>query len=100
MDVVIVSADPLNEALQKICMVVPLTSVIQKTGRQFRILIPESQKIPEPGTKGCPGDSLALTEQTRCISTERLLDMKRVGRIKTEAIAAVEAGIRFVLAIP
>lgn len=98
--VVVVTADPINVALPKICIVVPLSTVVGKANRQFRILIPESQKITEPGTNGCPGESIALTEQTRCISTERLLDLKRVGRLKTEAMGAVEAGIKFVLGIP
>ena len=98
--VVVITADPINAALPKICIVVPLSSIVEKANRQFRILIPESQKITEPGTGGCPGDSVALTEQTRCISTERLCNQKRVGRLKTEAIASVEAGVRYVLGIP
>lgn len=97
--VLVMSVDSVNEALP-ICTVVPLSSVSTKANRQFRILIPESQKVPEVGTRGCPGESVALTEQTRCVSIERFLDQKRVARLKTEAIAAVEAGVRFVLGMP
>src|SRR5882762_2592945 len=69
--VLVVSANSLNQNLP-IVVVVPLTSQTQKKNRQFRIVIPESQKISEPGTLGCPGESLALTEQVRMISKNRL----------------------------
>lgn len=98
-DVIVVSTDGMNQAIPT-CIVVPLSSVVEKQNRHSRILIPETQKVPEPGTKGCSGESLALTEQMRCVSIERFLDTKRVAKLKTEAIAAVEAGIRFVLGMP
>lgn len=59
----------------------------------------EAEKTPEPGTKGCPGDSLALTEQVRCISRARL-DPKRIARVSPIALGAVEAGIKYVLGLP
>lgn len=99
LDVLVISVDSINVKLP-ICTFVPLSAQVHKANRQFRILIPESQKIQELGTKGSQGDSLALTEQTRCISIERLLDQKRVARLKTEALGAVEAGVRFILGIP
>lgn len=102
--IMVVSADQVNEALPRIVHVVPLTSQIDGKingfSRQFRFLIRESDKIDEPGTRGCRGDSIALTEQTRCISTERFLDKRRVARLKTEMIAEIESGVRFVLGIP
>ena len=92
----VVSADKINHSPMPICVVVPLSERVHKANRQFRILIPENQKMPEPGTSGLPGDSVALTEQIRCISTERL-DPQRVAKVKPAATAAVEAGIKYVL---
>src|SRR5437879_8325635 len=77
--VLVVSANSINQALP-IVIVVPLTSNMAKKNRQFRIAIPESQKVQEPGTSGCPGESLALTEQVRMISKDRL-DNHRVARV-------------------
>jgi mRNA-degrading endonuclease toxin of MazEF toxin-antitoxin module len=94
--VLVVSADKINQSGMPICVVVPLSTQVHKANRQFRILIPENQKIPEPGTSGCPGDSVALTEQIRSISTDRL-DAQRVAKVKPAATAAVEAGIKYVL---
>ncbi|MGH9873919.1 MAG: type II toxin-antitoxin system PemK/MazF family toxin [Pyrinomonadaceae bacterium] len=94
-EVMVVSVDQLNQRIP-VCVIVPLSAQVQKENRVNRILIPENQKISEPGTRGCPGDSLALTEQIRCISVDRL-DGQRVGRAKPGAIAAVETGIKYVL---
>ncbi len=96
--VLVVSANSINQAIPTV-VIVPLTSQTQKKNRQFRIAIPESQKIPEPGTAGCPGESIALTEQVRMVSTIRL-DNQRVARVTGSAIGAVEAGLSFVLSIP
>lgn len=84
-----------------VVVAVPLTSELHKIegARQFRILIPEKEKIQEPGhTKGCPGESLALTEQVRVLSAERL-PPQRAARLTERALGAVEAGIAFVLDI-
>lgn len=97
--VLVVSASKLNDALPRICVIVPLTTNLDKANRNFRIRILESAKIPEQGTSGCPGDSVALTEQIRCISRDRL-DENRIARAKPVAVAAVEAGIKFVLGLP
>lgn len=93
----IVSANAINDVLP-IVVVVPLSEKLHKANRQHRILIPESEKIQEPGTNGCPGESLALTEQVRMIDKVRL-DPKRVARVTTKAIASVEIGIAYVLGI-
>jgi len=93
----VVSADAVNFALP-VCIVVPLSTQMDKW-RQHRIRIHESDKIQEPGTAGCPGESLALTEQIRVVSVERL-SLKRIACLKPAAMAKVEAGIRYVLAIP
>ena len=95
--VLVISVNSLNSRLP-IVVIVPLSSEIHKIS-QHRIRIPESQKIQEPGTKGCPNVGLALTEQIRCISRNRLGD-KRLARITPAAMAAVEAGIAYILEIP
>lgn len=82
-----------------ICLVVPLSEQTTKANRWFRILIPDSEKIQETGTKGCRGDSLALCEQLRCIDKSRLIG-KRLARAKPAAVAAVETGIKYVLRLP
>ncbi|MEW6211538.1 MAG: type II toxin-antitoxin system PemK/MazF family toxin [Acidobacteriota bacterium] len=96
--VLVISVDIINENLP-ICVIVPLSNQLHKENRHHRIRIVESEKIQEPGTRGCPGDSLALTEQLRCISRNRL-DANRVARLKPIAMGAVEAGIKYVLGLP
>lgn len=96
--VLVVSVDSINSRLP-ICVVVPLSEQVQKVNRLFRILILEAEKIDEPGTIGCPGESLALTEHIRSISRDRL-DPQRVARLRPNAMAAVEAGIKYVLRLP
>lgn len=96
--VVVLSVNVINFSLP-ICVIVPLSGQISKENRHHRIKIPESQKIQEPGTSGCQGDSIALTEQIRCISRTRL-DQRKVARLKPVAIGAVEAGIKYVLGLP
>lgn len=93
--VLVMSDNVINQRLP-ICLVVPLSARTTKGPRQFRILIPDSEKIQEPGTNGCTGDSLALCEQLRCIDQSRL-GAKRLARVKPAAVAAVEAGIKYVL---
>jgi len=96
--VLVLSVNIVNDHLP-ICVVVPLSSKLHKENRQFRIRITAAEKTQEPGTKGCPNDSLALTEQVRCISRNRL-DPKRVARATPIAVGAVESGIKYVLGIP
>jgi mRNA-degrading endonuclease toxin of MazEF toxin-antitoxin module len=97
-EVMVVSIDEINDQVP-ICVIVPLTNALEKENRKNRIRIPANFKVDEPGTKGSPGDSLALTEQIRCISVERL-DRKRVAYLKPTARNAVEGGIKYVLRIP
>ncbi len=96
--VLVVSVNAVNSGLP-VVVVVPLTAKIQKANRNFRILIPDSQKIQELGTSGCTGESLALTEQVRVMDKFQL-DDRRVARLVPAAIGAVEAGLRYVLGIP
>ncbi len=94
--VLVVSVSVINAL--PICIIVPLTSQLNKANRHHRIILIESHKIQEPGTQGCRGDSLALTEQIRSISRIRL-DAQRIAKLKPTAMAAVEAGIKYVLGI-
>ncbi len=96
--VLVVSVDAINVRLT-VVVIVPLTEKIQKQNRQFRIFIPDTHKIQEPGTPGLVGDSVALTEQVRIIGKERM-DSKRVARVTADALAAVESGLAYVLGIP
>ena len=60
---------------------------------------PTVEDFRKPGTQGCRGESLALTEQVRCIARKRL-DPKRVTRLESVALASVEAGVKYVLGLP
>ena len=94
---VVVSANLINDRFN-IAVVVPLSSVVTKANRQHRILIPEQHKLAEPGTCGCPGESIALCEQIRMVSKMRL-DNVRVAHLTATAMGSVEAGISYVLNI-
>jgi mRNA-degrading endonuclease toxin of MazEF toxin-antitoxin module len=100
---VIVSADSINRGVDPETVVaVPLTSKVHRAEgnyRFFRILIPAKEFIPEPGFGGKFADSLALTEQVRVLSIPRI-PVNRSGRLTPKAMAAVEAGLAYVLDIP
>src|SRR3974390_3221638 len=86
----VVSVNNINSQLP-IVIAVPITSELPKleNARLFRILLPEGHKVQEPGhRKGCPGDSLALTEQVRVLSIERL-PKQRAARLTERGIGAV-----------
>jgi mRNA-degrading endonuclease toxin of MazEF toxin-antitoxin module len=75
---------------------VPLSFKIQKKNRQFRITILAADIILDPGSTMTAGERVALTEQVRALSVERL-EPTRQARITDTALFAVEAGIAFVL---
>src|SRR2546428_9875031 len=77
--VVVVSVNSINSSIP-ISVIVPLSRKLHKANNRHRILVRESEKVQEPGTGGCNEDSLALTEQIRCISRDRL-DGTRVARL-------------------
>lgn len=91
-----------NNAISPLGMVVgvPLSFQIHKKNRQFRIAILAGDIIHEAGSTNPldPGERIALTEQVRALSTQRL-EMPRSARISDTALFAVEAGIAFVLDI-
>ena len=93
---VVLSASIIS-AHMPIAIIVPLSSQLHKGNREFRIRIPQSEMIPDPGCT-CPDESIALSEQVRCISRDRL-DARRVGRLKPVGLAAVEAGVKYVLGL-
>jgi mRNA-degrading endonuclease toxin of MazEF toxin-antitoxin module len=96
--VLVISTDLINDALRDNgCVVIPLTKQIHKANRNFRIRILEKHRIAEPNApQVLKGDSVALTEQTRFISRDRMGD-KRIARVTTLALGAVETGVKFVL---
>jgi mRNA-degrading endonuclease toxin of MazEF toxin-antitoxin module len=75
---------------------VPLSLETRKKNRQFRISILQTDMILEAGHTLVVGERVALCEQVRCLSVERLED-KRQARLTDNALYAVEAGIAFVL---
>ena len=77
---------------------VPLSFEVQKKNRTFRIAILATDIILEPGATLDPGERVALTEQVRVLSTERM-EFPRQGRITETALYAVEAGLAYVLDI-
>jgi mRNA-degrading endonuclease toxin of MazEF toxin-antitoxin module len=91
-----------NNAISALDMVmgVPLSFQLHKKNRQFRIAILAGDIIHEVGSTNPvdPGERIALTEQTRALSTDRL-EKPRSARISDTALFAVEAGIAFVLDI-
>ena len=96
----VMSVNAINNHLP-IVVAVPLSEQVHKIqgARLFRILIPEEEKIQEPEhPKGCKGQSLALTEQFRVLSISRIKG-PRAATLAPKAIAAIEAGIAFVLQI-
>jgi mRNA-degrading endonuclease toxin of MazEF toxin-antitoxin module len=95
--VLVISTDLINDALRdEGCVVVPLTKQTHKANRHFRIKILAAHRIAEPKARILTGDSVALTEQTRFISRDRMNE-ERLARVTPVALGAVEAGVRFVL---
>jgi len=77
---------------------VPLTFQVHKSNRQFRIIVLASDIIMDPGSTLDPGERVALTEQVRCLSVERL-EPDRQAKLTDTAIYAVESGLGFVMDI-
>lgn len=78
---------------------VPLTTPLDKDKSGYdvhRIRIPDSEKIVAEGERGLVGESLALTEQVRVLSVERL-PATRSCRITPKMLYKIEAGVAFVL---
>ena len=91
-----------NNAIAPLDIVVgvPLSFQVQKKNRYFRIAILASNIIHEPGSTNPldPGDRIALSEQVRVLSVDRL-EQPRSARVTDTALFAVEAGLVFVLDI-
>jgi mRNA interferase MazF len=95
---VIISNDRINRS-GGVVVVVPLTTK-GVADLKHRILIEEKDKIQEPGTRGCPDDSIALVYQLRAIDpSQRLLDQQRVARVTAAALGAIEAALIHILDI-
>ena len=111
---VVVSVNPIQDNLE-LAIVVPLTSPTIKdkdgndTGRRkdagdfakFRRRILESakQRIPGESPNLCVGESIALTEQVRVISTDRFKNPP-FARLSVSAMASIELGLAYVQGIP
>ena len=96
----LVVSDNIIPTQEDLLIAIPLTSR-EKANLQFRIEIPEGDKINEPGTKGWDGFSVALTEQVRVLDLKRLgYNPVKVGHVKPLGMNRVEAGLLFVLGIP
>jgi mRNA-degrading endonuclease toxin of MazEF toxin-antitoxin module len=103
---VVYSVDDVHRKLP-IVQAIPLTSKLEKDQgsnfRFYRIRLFEAQhfvKYEVPRTQpGFEGDSLALTEQLRVFAHDRLMG-NPVAKVTTTGLAAIEAGVRFVLDIP
>jgi mRNA-degrading endonuclease toxin of MazEF toxin-antitoxin module len=96
----LVVSDDIIPAQEDLLIAVPLTTG-KRANLQFRIEIPDSEKINEAGTKGWSGFSVALTEQVRVLDLTRLgYNPVKVGHVKPLGMNRVEAGLLFVLGIP
>lgn len=89
-----------NNAIHHLDLVigVPLSFQTQKKNRQYHIQVLATDIAMDPGSTLDPGDRIALTEQVRCLSIERL-EPKRQARVSDTAVYAVEAGLAFVMDI-
>ncbi|MFW6031633.1 MAG: type II toxin-antitoxin system PemK/MazF family toxin [Myxococcota bacterium] len=99
----IVSSDNLHSVMP-IVIAVPLTSKLQKGDGAFRvhrIRIPLTQisKLQSQEKQLNDHDQLALTEQVRVLSHDRLKGQP-VAMVKPQALYSVEAGLRHVLDMP
>ncbi|MBI4700265.1 MAG: type II toxin-antitoxin system PemK/MazF family toxin [Deltaproteobacteria bacterium] len=101
----VVSSDAINRRLP-IVQAVPFTTKLHKGEGQFRahsirvLALHVTRFATTAGTAPLhDGDQLALTEQLRVLSHDRLLG-DPVGRVSKQALFSVEAGIRFVCGIP
>jgi hypothetical protein len=103
---VVLSPKQLNAALN-LFTAIPLTSLTNKSGgeekdhgpfREFRTRILNADKKADPGQAAAvfEGHSIALPEQMRTFSLERLT-APRVGVVESRAVGAIENGILFMI---
>ena len=101
---VVVSVSELNGS---VFTAVPLTSPNNSRGepkdrgdlRYINIRIYPKSKIPDPAHRGSAiftGESIAQTDQVRCLSVDRL-EGKRFGTLDELGLNAIEAGVLFVI---
>lgn len=89
-----------NNAIHHLDLVigVPLSFQAQKRNRQYHIQVLATDIALDPGSTLDPGNRIALAEQVRCLSIERL-EPARQARVSDTAVYAVEAGLAFVMDI-
>jgi len=97
---VVLSKDTINRS-GGVVIVAPLTTKgLERANLTHRILIPEKDKIQEPGTRGLLGDSLALVYQMRAVDpAARFADEKRVAHLTKKALGSLEPAMVYILDI-
>ncbi len=91
---VILSSDAINKDDSiKGYIIAPLTTTVSKANPYFRIKCQVQLKGQSPK------EAVVLVEQIRFISKERL-DSQRVGTLDNITLAAIEAGLKYVLYMP
>jgi mRNA interferase MazF len=86
--VLVVSRDALNEYA-------PIAIVVPITGREHKKRLYPTHSELKAGEGGLAKDSVALCEQVRAISKNRLT--KRVGRISAEMMQTIETALRIAM---
>lgn len=89
--VLIVQADSFNKSRIRTTLVVVLTNNLRLVGAPGNVLI-------RTKASGLPKDSVANVSQLLTLDRDFLTE--RVGRLPTQRMAAVDAGLKLVLALP
>jgi mRNA interferase MazF len=86
----IVQADAFNRSRISTVLAVVLTSNLQRVGAPGNVLVPAK-------TTGLPKDSVANVSQV--VTVDRAFLDQRVGRASSQAMSAVDAGLKLVLGL-
>src|SRR5205814_1112196 len=91
---IVISTDRINRS-GGVVVIVPLTSRgVERADLKHRILLRDQDKITEPGTGGCPGDSIALVYQLRAVDpAQRFMSSQRIARVTKSALGEIEAAL-------
>lgn len=92
---VIISRDAVNNN-KTTAVGVPLTTKVHKAN-SYRIFLPVTELISEPGSNHQLRDSVALCDHVRVLDTTRI--RKKIGTLSTNAILSVQLGLAFVFDI-
>lgn len=89
--VLIVQADPFNRSRLQTTIAVVLTSNLRLVEAPGNVLVPQK-------ASGLPKDSVANVSQV--VTLDRDFLSERAGRLSPQLMAAVDAGLKLVLALP